>query len=58
MASGATWHMTSQREWFHQYEPISGGSVFMGDDHALEIVGTGTIKLKMYDGTVRTIQEV
>ena len=58
MNSEATWHMTPQREWFHQYEPISGGSVFMGDDHALEIAGIGTIKLKMYDGTIRTIQEV
>ncbi|KAH9670456.1 hypothetical protein KPL70_016992 [Citrus sinensis] len=37
--SGATWHMTSRREWFHTYEPISGGSVYMGDDHALEIAG-------------------
>lgn len=50
--------MTSRREWFHQYEPISGGSVFMGDDHALEIVSIGTIKLKMFDGTIRTITEV
>ena len=58
MDSGATWHMTSRREWFHHYEPISGGSVFMGDDHALEIAGIGTIKLKMFDGMVRTIQEV
>ena len=30
----------------------------MGDDHALEIAGIGTIKLKMYDGTICTIQEV
>ena len=30
----------------------------MGNDHALEIAGIGTIKLKMYDGTVRTIQGV
>lgn len=58
MDSGATWHMTPRREWFHQYEPISGGFVFMGDDHALEIAGIGTIKLKMFDGTVRIIQEV
>ncbi|KAL5852379.1 hypothetical protein ACOSQ3_007497 [Xanthoceras sorbifolium] len=56
--SAATWHMTSRREWFHKYEPISGGSVFMGNDHALEIAGIGTIKIKMHDGTVRTIQEV
>ncbi|KAH9753878.1 Integrase catalytic domain-containing protein [Citrus sinensis] len=56
--SGATWHMTSRREWFHTYEPILGGSVYMRDDHALEIAGTGTIKIKMFDGTIRTIEEV
>jgi hypothetical protein len=27
----------------------------MGDNHALEIAGIGTIKLKMYDGLIRTI---
>ncbi|KAH9800564.1 hypothetical protein KPL71_000708 [Citrus sinensis] len=55
--SGATWHMTSRREWFHTYEHISGGSVYMGNDHALEIAGIGTIKIKMFDGTIRTIGE-
>ncbi|KAK0602044.1 hypothetical protein LWI29_029846 [Acer saccharum] len=56
--SAATWHMTSRREWFHKYEHVSGGSVFMGNDHALEIAGIGTIKIKIHDGTIRTIQEV
>ncbi|KAH9779421.1 hypothetical protein KPL71_007705 [Citrus sinensis] len=56
--SGATWHMTSRREWFHTYEPISGGSVYIGNDHALEIAGIGTIKIKIFDGTIRTIGEV
>ncbi|KAH9753523.1 hypothetical protein KPL71_015101 [Citrus sinensis] len=56
--SGATWHMTSRREWFHTYEPISGGFVYMGNDHALEIAGIGTIKIKIFDGTIRTIGEV
>ncbi|KAL5751221.1 hypothetical protein ACOSP7_025824 [Xanthoceras sorbifolium] len=56
--STATWHMTSRREWFHKYKPISRGSVFRGNDHALEIADIGTIKIKMHDGTVRTIQEV
>ncbi|KAH9682249.1 hypothetical protein KPL71_027276 [Citrus sinensis] len=55
--SGATWHMTSRREWFYTYVPISGGSVYMGNDHALEIAGIGTIKIKMFDGTIRTIGE-
>jgi len=56
--SGATWHMTSNREWFYTYKPISGGSMFMGDGHAVKIVGVGTVKIKMYDGIVRTIQKV
>jgi hypothetical protein len=30
----------------------------MGHDHALEIAGIGTIKLKMYDGSIHTILEV
>ncbi|KAE8731030.1 putative LRR receptor-like serine/threonine-protein kinase [Hibiscus syriacus] len=54
--SGVTYHMTSRREWFHHYEPVSGGSVYSCNDHALEIVGVGTIKLKMYDGTIKVIE--
>ncbi|KAE8736173.1 putative Mechanosensitive ion channel domain-containing protein [Hibiscus syriacus] len=50
--------MTSRREWFHHYEPVSGGSVYSCNDHALEIVGVGTIKLKMYDGTIKVIRDV
>jgi hypothetical protein len=39
-------------------EPISKGSMFMCNDHALEIAGIGTIKLKMYDGSIRIISKV
>ncbi|KAE8678869.1 hypothetical protein F3Y22_tig00111402pilonHSYRG00400 [Hibiscus syriacus] len=56
--SGATYHMTSRREWFHHYEPVSGGSVYSCNDHALEIIGVGTIKLKMYDGTIKVARDV
>ncbi|KAE8679209.1 Retrovirus-related Pol polyprotein from transposon TNT 1-94 [Hibiscus syriacus] len=56
--SGATYHMTSRREWFHHYEPVSGGSVYSCNDHALEIIGVGTIKLKMYDGTIKVVRDV
>ena len=30
----------------------------MEDDHALEIASIGTIKIKIFDGTIRTIREV
>ncbi|KAA0026163.1 Gag-Pol [Cucumis melo var. makuwa] len=56
--SGATYHMTSRREWFHNYKPISGGSLFSCNDHALKIVDIGTIKLKLHDNIVCTIQQV
>ncbi|KAE8686521.1 Protein STRUBBELIG-RECEPTOR FAMILY 1 [Hibiscus syriacus] len=56
--SGATYYMTSRREWFHHYEPVSGGSVYSCNDHALEIIGVGTIKLKMYDGTIKVVRDV
>jgi len=55
---GATWQMTSRRDWFYSYKSIPKLYVFMGDDCALKIVGIGAIKLMMHGGIVRTIQEV
>lgn len=56
--SCATWHMTPCWDWFCTYEPILEGFMFMGNDHAYEIFGIDTVKLKMYDGTILTIQKV
>nr|GEV50093.1 retrovirus-related Pol polyprotein from transposon TNT 1-94 [Tanacetum cinerariifolium] len=57
--TGATFHMTTRREWFHQYKPIfGGGSVYSCNDHELKIIRIGSIMVKMYDGTVRTIRDV
>ncbi|GKD94535.1 retrovirus-related pol polyprotein from transposon TNT 1-94 [Tanacetum coccineum] len=51
--TGATFHMTARREWFHQYKPISGGgSVYSCNDHELKIIGIGSIMVKMHDGMV------
>ncbi|GJU46168.1 retrovirus-related pol polyprotein from transposon TNT 1-94 [Tanacetum coccineum] len=51
--TGATFHMTARREWFHQYKPISeGGFVYSCNDHELKIIGIGSIMVKMHDGTV------
>ncbi|KAE8702857.1 Detected protein of unknown function [Hibiscus syriacus] len=37
---------------------VEGGSVYSCNDHALEIIGVGTIKLKMYDGTIKVVRDV
>ena len=58
MDSRTTWHMTSHRDWFKTYKVMSEGSVFMSNDHALEIFGISTIKFKLFDDTIHTIQGV
>jgi len=50
--------MTLHRDWFYTNEPVLEGFVFMENDHALKIVGVGTIKIKMFDGYVRTLQGI
>ena len=50
--------MTFHREWFHLYKPISRGLVYKGNDHALEMVDIGSIKVKIDDGMIHTILEV
>ncbi|GKC00345.1 gag-pol polyprotein [Tanacetum coccineum] len=49
--TGASFHMTARREWFHQYKPISGGrSVYSCNDHELKIIGIGSVMVKMHAG--------
>ncbi|GJR76718.1 gag-pol polyprotein [Tanacetum coccineum] len=57
--TGATFHITVRREWFHQYKPISGGgSVCSCNDHELKIIEIGIIIVKMHDGTIRDVRHV
>ena len=44
------------RDWFCTYELVSEDSMFIGDDHALEIVGIGIVKIKMFDSSIHTMQ--
>jgi len=39
-------------------EPVLEGFVFMGNDHALKIVGVGAVKIKMLDGSICKLQGV
>jgi hypothetical protein len=50
--------MCSHRSWFSSYQSIDGSVVFMGNDVSCKTVGIGSIKIKMFDGIVRTLMEV
>ena len=56
--SGASNHMCIHREWFKTYKPINDGVVYMGNDVTCNIVGIGSIQLKMFDGTNKILTDV
>ena len=56
--SGCSYHMCPHREWFDTYKSWNGGEILMGNDAVCKSIGMGTIKIKMWDGVVRTLNEV
>ena len=56
--SACSYHMTPRRDWFTTYRPINGGLVYMGNNTTYKVVGIGTVRIKMYDGIVRTMTDV
>ncbi|KHN13665.1 Retrovirus-related Pol polyprotein from transposon TNT 1-94, partial [Glycine soja] len=51
--SGCSFHMTPNLEWFSSYKEIDGGKVLMGNNMVCNVIGIGTIKLKVQDGFVK-----
>ncbi|KAG8488574.1 hypothetical protein CXB51_016504 [Gossypium anomalum] len=56
--SSCTSHMSPNRDWFTTYEIVSEGVILMGNNASCKIAGVGTIKVKMFDGVVRTLSDV
>ncbi|KAG8477010.1 hypothetical protein CXB51_030151 [Gossypium anomalum] len=55
---GCTFYMNPNRDWFTIYKTVSEGVVLMGNNTSCKIAGVGTIKVKMFDGVVRTLSDV
>ncbi|KAK2965407.1 hypothetical protein RJ640_001484 [Escallonia rubra] len=56
--SASSFHMCPHKEWFDCLTPCNGGIVLMGNDAVCEVMGICTIKIKMFDGIVRTLSDV
>ncbi|KAG8478019.1 hypothetical protein CXB51_027833 [Gossypium anomalum] len=56
--SGCTFHMSPNQDWFITYETVSEDVVLMRNNASCKIAGVGTIKVKMFDGVVRTLSDV
>jgi hypothetical protein len=53
-----SFHVTSNRDWFDTYMLVNSGIVTMGSDAHCKITGIGNIRIKMFDGVVRTLCDV
>ncbi|CAA7028674.1 unnamed protein product [Microthlaspi erraticum] len=58
MNTGASFHMTSNREWFETCKEGNMGEVQFVDDRVCSIVGSCSIKFRMHDGVIRTLTDV
>src|SRR3954467_4263517 len=56
--SACTYHVCSRREWFYTYQSCDGGTVLMGNNAECRVVGIGSIRMRMFDGEVRTVANV
>ncbi|KAG8488964.1 hypothetical protein CXB51_016964 [Gossypium anomalum] len=56
--SGCTFHMSPNQDWFTTYKTVSEGVLLMGNNASCKITGVGTIKVKMFDGVVKTLIDV
>ena len=50
--------MCPNRYWFSIYELVSKGVVLIGNNSSCKVASIGIIKIKMFDGIVRTLNDV
>ncbi|WVZ16376.1 hypothetical protein V8G54_009358 [Vigna mungo] len=55
--SGASFHATSQKEFFENYVPGNLGKVYLGNEQSCEIAGKGVVKIKL-NGSVWELKNV
>ncbi|KAG8485692.1 hypothetical protein CXB51_019003 [Gossypium anomalum] len=56
--SGCSFHMCPNREWFSTYNSVEGGVVHMGKNSSSKVIGIGTVKIRIHDGTIMTLSDV
>ena len=56
--SGCTFYMTPFKDYFTEYHKFDGGKVMMGNNAMCKVIGIGTVKLRLQDGTLLMIKQV
>ena len=56
--SEASHHMCLHRSSYHAYQSVDDGIIYMENNVTCKTVVIGSIRIKMYDGIVRTLTDV
>ncbi|KAH9681558.1 CCHC-type domain-containing protein [Citrus sinensis] len=56
--SGCSFHLCPDKTLFYKYEAVDGGRVLIGNNNVCNIVGIGSVKIKMFYGTIRSLHKV
>ncbi|RVX00023.1 Retrovirus-related Pol polyprotein from transposon TNT 1-94 [Vitis vinifera] len=56
--SGCSFHMCPIKAWFEDFKEADGGYVLLGNNKHCKILGTGTVRIKHYDGIERVLEDV
>ena len=56
--SGCSFHMCPIKAWFEDFKEADGGHVLLSNNKHCKILGTGTIRIKHYDGIERVLEDV
>lgn len=52
--TGCSEHMCPNRDWFSSYKSVKEGLVKSVHAQTYKVVGVGTIKIKVHDGSLKT----
>ena len=53
-----SYNMTPNKGWFDTYRFVNFDYVLMGNDASCRVFGIGIIRVKMFDGAIRTLCDV
>ena len=56
--TGSTYDICLRRELFTSFEKLDGRLMSMRDDYTCRLFGKDTVRIKMYDGTMRELKDV
>ena len=56
--SGCSYHTCPNRDWFVDCQFIDEGFVFLENNMSCKVIGVGTVRIKMFNGIVRTFTNV